>query len=171
MIDPTSDGEQAGERDPRRRVPGRRQRDDRRGDERSDRRVGSQDEDPRRAQQEVHDKRHERRVEPSDRRHARELGVRHALRDEQCGEDDARDDVAAQVGAADASQQHKPRRPTTEPVRAFHERDTNEAALLAGHPRTPSLQPARDANQLIGRTRLLGTLPVVSRDWHRNRNA
>ena len=45
-------------------------------------------------EQEVHDQRHERRVEPGDRRHARELGVRHALRHEQRGEDDARDDVA-----------------------------------------------------------------------------
>ena len=120
--------EQSGERDPSRLVPGRRQRHDRRGDERRDRRVGSQDEDPRRAQQEVHDKRHECRVEPGDRRQARELGVCHALRDEQRGEHDARDDVAAQVGAAAASQQLESRRPTTKSVRAFHERDPNASA-------------------------------------------
>ena len=128
---PDEDGEHPGERDPRRRVAGRRQRDDRRGDERRDRRVGSQDEDPRRAQQEVHDERHERRVEPGDRRHARELGVRHALRDEQRGEDDARDDVAAQVGAAVASQQREPRHPTTETSRAFHERTLTAATGAA----------------------------------------
>ena len=121
------DREQAGERDPSRRVPGRRQRNDRRGDERRDRRVGSEDQDPRRAQQEVHDQRDERRVEPGDRRQARELGVGHSLRDEQRGEDDARDDVAAQVrrrGGVAATQ--APGTQRRKPSRAFHGRDSNE---------------------------------------------
>ena len=99
MSTPTSSASSAGERDPLRRVARRREGDDRRGDERRDRRVGPEDEDPRRPQQEVHDQRDERRVQAGDRRQPRELRVRHALRHEQRREHDARDDVVAQLSA------------------------------------------------------------------------
>ena len=110
------DGEQAGEGDPLGSVAGRRQRDDRGGDERGDGGVRAQDEDRRRAQQEVDDERHQGRVQPGDRRHAGELGVGHALRDEERGEDGPRHQVAPQCGAAMAREQRQPRHPTTDPL-------------------------------------------------------
>ena len=109
------DGEHSGEGDPLGRVAGRGQRDDRGGDERRDRGVRAQDEDRRRAQQEVDDERHQGRVQPGDRRHAGELGVRHALRDEERGENGAGHHVAAQRGAARAAHERQRREPTTRP--------------------------------------------------------
>ena len=111
---PDDDGEQTGEGDPLGRIAAGCQRDDRGGDERRDRRVRAQDEDRRRAQQEVDDERHQGRVQPGDRRQAGELGVRHALRDEEGGENGAGHHVAAQRGAARAAHERQPREPTTQ---------------------------------------------------------
>ena len=129
---PDEDRQQTGERDLRRLVAARGDGDDRRGHQRRHGRVGSQDEDPRRAQQEVREERHHRRVQAGDRRQACELGVRHALGDEQGGEDGTRDDVAPQRRAAVASQQREPRHPTTETGWA-----PTTATLTAPTPLTP----------------------------------
>ena len=135
---PDEDRQQTGERDPCRLVAARGERDDRRGHKRRHGRVGSQDEDPRRAQQEVHDERHQRRVQAGDRRQARELAVRHPLGHEQGSEDGARDDVAPQRRAAVASQQREPRHPTTETGWALHDRHTNRMASGGGRAYIPS---------------------------------
>ena len=166
MIAPTRSASSAGERDPRRRVAGGRERDDRRGDERRDRRVGAEDEDPRGPEQEVHDQRDERRVEPGDRRHARELGVRHALGHEQGGEDEARDNVAPQRGASVAAQQRESRHPTTETLGAVHERQTTASrsvdakgrvVVSAPPPSTEQSWPAdKRRRPLISRPRCAG---------------
>ena len=76
------------------------QRDDRGGDERADRRVGADDQDAAGAEQEVDDQRDQRRVQAGDRRQPGELRVAHALGDEQGGEHDPGEQVAAQAGSA-----------------------------------------------------------------------
>ena len=75
------------------------------GDERRERRVRAEDEDPRRPEDGVGEERNDGRVQAGDGREPRQLRVRHPLRDEQRREHEARDDVAAQplpaVGAGD----------------------------------------------------------------------
>ena len=86
-----------GQRD--RLSPGRRrdeQRRDRREDQRRDRRVGPEHEDARRPEERVADEAGDRRVQAGDRRQAGQLGVGHALRHEDGGEDEAGDEVGAQ---------------------------------------------------------------------------
>ena len=125
-------GEQPGERDPLIGV-GAGERDDRGGDQRADRRVGADDQDAAGAEQEVDDQRDQRRVQARDRRQPGELCVPHALGDEQSGEHDPGEQVAAQAGAAALGQQREPRHEPSEPCRV-HGADVN-ASRAAGKPR------------------------------------
>ena len=105
---PDDQGEQPGERDPLVGV-GSGQRDDRGGHQRADRTVGADDEDAAGAEQEVDDERDQRRVQAGDRRQPGELRVAHALGDEQGGEHDPGEQVAAQAGSAAPGQQRESR--------------------------------------------------------------
>ena len=83
-----------------RRVVDDEQWGDGRQDQRRHRRVGPEHEHLRRAEDGVGDEAGDGRVEAGDRRQARELGVGHALRDEDGGQHDAGDEVGAQPAAS-----------------------------------------------------------------------
>jgi hypothetical protein len=94
------DGEHAGERDRLRRVvSGDHQGDDRREDQRSERRVGAEHEDLRRAHQGVAHETGDRGVQPVHRRQPGQFGVGHALGHEDRRQHDARDEVGSQPPA------------------------------------------------------------------------
>ena len=76
------------------------QRHDRGSDERDERRVRTEDQDPRRPEGRVRQQRHDRGVQTDDRRQARRLRVAHPGRHEDRGQDEPGDDVLAQVAAA-----------------------------------------------------------------------
>ena len=80
-------------------VAAREQRRYRGQDQRGDRRVGPEDQHPRGAEHRVADQARDRRVKTRDRRKPGELGVRHALRDEDRGEDDPGEEVRSQPRA------------------------------------------------------------------------
>ena len=82
-----------------------------RRDQRRQRRVGSEHEDARRPEDRVGEQRHDRRVEAGHRRQTGQLRVGHALRDQQRGDREPGDDVAAQVGAPIVQRQVEPRQP------------------------------------------------------------
>ena len=71
----------------------------RREDQRRHRRIGTEHEHPRGPEDRVADEAADRRVQPVHRGHAGQLGVGHALRHEDRGEHDARDEVGPQPGA------------------------------------------------------------------------
>ncbi len=89
---PHQDREHPGQGERSVRITGR-EREDHRGDQRRERRVRSEDEDPRRSRDRVRDQREDRRVEARDRRQASSLRVPHADRDQDRGEDDPGRDV------------------------------------------------------------------------------
>ena len=89
------DRQQTGQRDGPRLVA-RRQRHDRRGDDRQQRRVRPEDQDPRRTEERVGDQRQDRRVQPDDRGQAGRLGVAHPGGDQDRGQDDPGEHVATQ---------------------------------------------------------------------------
>jgi hypothetical protein len=91
---PGDDGEHGGQLDrPRLVALGRHQRQDRRGDHRPERGVRAQDQDARRAEDGVAEQAQDGRVQPGDRRQARQFRVGHALRDQQRGEHHPGDNV------------------------------------------------------------------------------
>ena len=106
---PDEDREHPGEGDRLLLVAGG-ERQDRRGDHGSERGVRAEHEDGRRSDEGVRDQADDRRVQPRDRRQARELRVGHPLRNEQRDEDDPGDEVAWQprpfVGAEHAHAGH-----------------------------------------------------------------
>ena len=112
---PDDQREQPGQRDALVGV-GAGQRDDGGGDERADGAVGADDEDAAGPEQEVDEERDQRRVQTGDGRQAGELRVAHALGDEQGGEHDAGEQVAAQAGSA-LRQQGESRHEAPEPCR------------------------------------------------------
>ena len=89
---------------------GHGQRDHGRRDHRAQRRVGTQHQDPGRPEDRVAEQAQDGRVQPGDGRQARELGVRHPLRDEQCCEDQAGYEVLAQPPAFVVPQARESRR-------------------------------------------------------------
>ncbi len=68
------------------------------GDHRAERRIRSEDQDARRTEQGVPDQGEDRGVQPGDDRQARQLRVRHPLRNQESGEDKSRDEVLAEEG-------------------------------------------------------------------------
>ena len=97
LDEPDEDREHPGERDRRSGIPaGDEQRRDRGEDQRRDRRVGSEHQNARGPEQRVADEAGDRRVEAGDRRQPGELGVRHALRDQDRREHDSGYEVRAQ---------------------------------------------------------------------------
>jgi hypothetical protein len=89
--------ERRAERDGALRIPVRRdQRKDRGGDHRSERGVRPEHEDPRRAEERVPQQAEDRGVQAGDRGQPGQLGVGHALRHKQRGQDQAGDGVTGQ---------------------------------------------------------------------------
>ena len=97
------DRQQAGQRDGPRLVA-RRQRHDRRRDDRQQRRVRPENQDPRRTEERVGDQRQDRRVQPDDRGQAGRLGVAHPGGDQDRGQDDPGEHVASPARRADRSE-------------------------------------------------------------------
>ena len=129
---------------------------DRRRDHRPERGVRAQHEDPRRAEHRVAEQAHDRRVQAGDRRQARQLRVRHALRHQQGGQDHPGDDVLDQPLPPVGREQPKPRQGlkhrTSHPRRSRP--DTAECPG-AGRPRhhPPGMKPGRLVQMILaGRT-------------------
>ena len=96
---PDEQREHRGERDGPLRIAVRPdERQDRRRDHRPEGRVGAEHEDARRAEDGIPRQAEDRRVQAGDRRQAGELGIRHALRNEQCDEDEPCDEILPQPG-------------------------------------------------------------------------
>ena len=94
------------------------ERQDRRRDDRSERRVGPEHQDARRAQQRVHEERHDRGVEARLGGKPGDLRVAHAGGDEQCGDDESRTQVGQEPGAPVVHRRLDARRhPTPHPLR------------------------------------------------------
>ncbi len=87
------DREHPGERDRSAHITAGEQRHDRGEDQRRDRRVRTQNEHARRTEQRVADEAGDRGVQAGHRRQPGELGVGHALGNEDGGEDEPRDEV------------------------------------------------------------------------------
>ena len=87
------------------------QRQDGGEDHRRERRVRAQHEDARRPEQRVGEQGEDRGVEAGHRRQTGQLGVGHALRHQQGGDREARDEVAAQVSAAIVAERPQTRQP------------------------------------------------------------
>ena len=144
----------AGERDELGRVAGDRERDDRGEDQRPERRVRAEHEDPRRPEERVADEARDRRVEAVDGRQPRELGVRHALRNEDRRQNDPGDEVRAQPAAVVSSQQRDARNPALD-LAAQSARSTR--GVTGGSPpcavraRGPSLRTASGSCGAAGR--------------------
>ena len=88
------------------------ERQDRRQDQRRQSGIGAEDQDARRAEDRVGEQRHDGRIEAGHRGQPGELGVGHALRDEEGRDREAGDEVAAQVGATVPAKCGQPRQPT-----------------------------------------------------------
>ncbi len=95
------------------RRPGGRHGQNRRRDQRRHGAVGADHEDPRRTDQRIHRHRHHGCVDARDRGHARQLRVRHSLRDEQRSEHNPGDDVVTKPLAPVADKRCDAREPTT----------------------------------------------------------
>ena len=78
---------------------GAEQRQERGGDHRPQRRVGPEHEYPRRPEDRVAGQTENRGVETGDRRQSGQLGIRHALGDEQRGEDQSGDEILREPGS------------------------------------------------------------------------
>ena len=114
-----------------------RERHDRRGDDRQQRRVGPEDQDPRGTEQRVGQERQDGRIQADDRGQPGCLGVAHPGRDEDRGQDEPREDVMSQRGALIGADPFEPGQDRSGVHRA-------ECRALPGH-------RARAATRLQGR--------------------
>ena len=143
LHEPHEDGEHPGQRDRGSGVPAREQRGDRRQDQRRDGRVRTEDEHARGAEERVGEQAGDRRVEPRHGRQPGQLGVRHALGNEDRRQHDARDGVRAQPRAVVGAREPHAGHPSLQRLPATRRRPLGRCHLLVPVGHQSSLAGAR----------------------------
>ena len=156
------EGHHAGQRDrPRRIVAGHDQRRDRGEDQRSERRVRPEHQDPARSHDRVPDEAGDRRVQPRDRGKPGQLCVGHALGHEDRREDDAGDEVEVEPASPVGARHAEPRHDAGGAARtAVLSRRAGDHRAVVGPDSAP---PARAASDAAGAERRRSPLTTRSR--------